>query len=91
MAQLAMGARRPTPSSALPSILPVRARVAAGAWVPRFVSSRAPMALAIASEEAVCRRMRASRFTGSATFTPSMTVAHCTSGFAPGPASGSRT
>jgi hypothetical protein len=91
MAQLASGAWRPAPRRALPSIFPVIASVAAGACVPNSVSSCAPMACAMTSEAAVCLRMRASRFTGSAMSTPSMMSTHWTSGLAPGPAPGSRT
>jgi hypothetical protein len=83
MAQLAGGALRPAPSSSLPSILPVIARVAAGACVPMSVSSRAPMARATTFEAAVWARMKARRRTGSAMLTPSFRQTQRTVGFSP--------
>jgi hypothetical protein len=82
IAQFASGARRPAPSSARPSILPVSASVAAGACVPMSVSSRALIARAMSFDVAVWALTKASRLTGSAMFTPSARCIHSTRGFA---------
>ena len=74
MVQLASGARRPMPAAARPSILLVRASVAAGAWLPMSVSSRSAQRARTVSDEAVCAWMCASRCTGSARSVPSATA-----------------